>query len=97
MSIAVEAEASQPLGATTEPIPKWICKGGATTRLAGFWLNPNGRSVFGARPSLLLRHRSIADMLPRRASAWTQIHLRGDTQSFLTGCQLSSSCTRWAD
>src|SRR6185369_16508137 len=86
MSITVEAETGRPLDATTEHIPKWICKGGATTRMAGFCFNPHGRSVFGSRPSLLLGHRSMVDMLPRRASAWSQIHLRGDTHSFLTGC-----------
>ena len=53
MSIAVDAQTGQPLGATTEHIPKWICKGGATTRMAGLCVNPLGRSVFDSRPSLL--------------------------------------------
>src|SRR5919201_4723144 len=86
MSIAVDAQTGQPLGATTEHIPQWICKGGATTRMAGLCVNPYGRSVFGSRPSLLLSHRALTAMLPRRASAWSQIHLRGDAQSCLTGC-----------
>src|SRR5919198_1318737 len=55
----VDAQTGQPLGATTEHIPQWICKGGATTRLAGLCVNPYGRSVFGSRPSLLLGHRAL--------------------------------------
>jgi hypothetical protein len=51
-----------------------------------FCSNPVGLSVFGSRPSLLIGHRSLADMLPLRPSAWSQIHLSGDAQSFLTGC-----------
>src|ERR687887_154634 len=51
MTIAVDAQTGQPLGATTEHIPQWICKGGATTRMAGLCVNPYGRSVFGSRPS----------------------------------------------
>ena len=51
MSIAVRAERGRQLGATTEHIPKWICKGGATTLGASFCSNPFGLSVFGSMPS----------------------------------------------
>jgi prepilin-type processing-associated H-X9-DG protein len=89
MSIAVRAERGGQLGATTEHIPNWICKGGATTLAPSFCSNPVGLSVFGSRPSLFLGHRSMVDMLPCHASAWSQIHLSGDAHSFLTGCQRS--------
>src|SRR5580765_3975156 len=86
MSIAVRAERGRQLGATTEHILNWICKGGATTLAPSFCSNPIGLSVFGSRPSLFLSHRSLVDMLPRHASAWSQIHLSGDAHSFLSGC-----------
>src|SRR5436190_23468706 len=77
-----------------EHIPKWICEGGATTLAPPWCPNPLGLSVFVSGPSLFLGHRSLTDMLPRHAarlsspksSARSQIHLSGDTHSFLTGC-----------
>src|SRR6185295_1219047 len=59
-----------------------------SSRLAGrlFLREPFGLSVFALWPSLFLRHRSMKDMLRRHASAKTQIHLSGNTHSFLTGC-----------
>src|SRR5881394_519849 len=96
MSIAVRAPRGRQLGATTrlrfasswqaEHIPKWICEGGATTLAPPWCSNPLGLSVFVSGPSLFLGHRSLKDMLPRHASARSQIHLSGDAQSFLTGC-----------
>ena len=86
MSNAVISETGQPRGATTAHIPPWICKGGATTRLAGFADDPLGLSVFVSVPSLFLGRRSILDMFPRHALAESQIHLSGAAQSFLTGC-----------
>ncbi len=67
MSITVHAEIGQALGATTEHIPQWICKGGATTRMADFCVNPFGLSVFFDGASLDTRsqiHFGICSLGP---------------------------------
>jgi hypothetical protein len=49
-------------------------------------LSPKGFARNGPATLLLLGHRSIKDMLPRRASSAGHFWRNSNIQSFLTGC-----------